>query len=368
MNRKFLLLLSLLGLAASVCVAQEKTAPVSDRIVAGGSVRQTVPIEGDLFGFGGDFELLAPVKGDAMIAGGNVRLRGPIGGELMAAGGNVVLASVVARDVVIAGGNVEIAKEATVEGDLTTAGGDVDVRGSVKGSVHVGAGNVLIDSEVGGDVHAASGDLKLGPNARIAGRVVHRGANVSRDPAAEVAGGIERALVSSDKRRGFRDRVRSNSGGGWFWTIGVLGLAALLAGAFPEPSKRVAAELRARPGLAFLFGFIVLVCVPIAAVVFMITIIGIPVAIAVLLLYFVLLLVGYAAAGVMLGEAALQRFRAQDAAHVGWRIGAAVLAMLVIALLGRIPFLGGFIVFAALLAGIGAIVITYARPRAPVTA
>ena len=48
---------------------------------------------------------------------------------------------------------------------------------------------------------------------------------------------------------------------------------------------------------------------------------------------------------------------------MGWRVGAAVLAMLALALLGRIPFLGGLVIFAALLAGIGAIMISL-RPRA----
>jgi hypothetical protein len=76
---------------------------------------------------------------------------------------------------------------------------------------------------------------------------------------------------------------------------------------------------------------------------------------AVLLLYFLMLIVGYAAVGVIVGDAALQKLRSQDASRLGWRVGAAMAAMLALALLTRIPYLGGLVTFAALLAGVGAV-------------
>jgi len=145
-------------------------------------------------------------------------------------------------------------------------------------------------------------------------------------------------------------------------------LAALLAAAFPAEVRRVGSQLRAHPGLSLFAGFVALICVPAAALILMITIIGLPIALVVLLLYGVLLLVGYAAAGVMLGDAALQRFRAQDAAHWGYRIGAAVLAMLTLALIAKVPVLGGFVVLAAILFGMGAIVMSFVQPPEPAAA
>ena len=125
----------------------------------------------------------------------------------------------------------------------------------------------------------------------------------------------------------------------------------------------VAQTLRRRPGLALLSGFIALVCIPVAALIFFITLIGAPLGLLALLLYFVLLLLGYVATSVALGDWALQRFKADAAAKTAWRIGAAMLAVLAFALLGSVPYLGGLVVFAALLAGIGAIMLQMA-PRA----
>ena len=368
--RLYILPLLSLGFAAALSVAQAEppagkpaATDGGDRIVGGGSVRQTKPVDGDLIGIAGEFELAAPVDGKALLAGGNVRVSSPVERDLFAAGGNVVIAAAVAGNARVAGGNVELASNGSIAKDLSVAGGDVDIRGPVGGTIHVGAGNVLIDSTVGGDVRAASGDLKLGPNARIAGRLVHRGANVTRDPAAVVEGGI----VQKVRETRHRERVNPVRHGGW-WTLGFVVLAAILAAAFPAEVRRVGNQLRTHPGLSLFAGFVALVCVPFAALILMITIIGLPIALVVMLLYALLLIVGYAAAGVMLGDAALQRFRAEDAAHLGYRIGAATAAMLLLALIARIPVLGGFVVLAAVLFGMGAIVMSVARPTAPAPA
>ncbi|HYC36112.1 MAG TPA: hypothetical protein VEC19_06800 [Usitatibacter sp.] len=365
-------LLALLAFTASLAQAQPvapgEPVPGGDRLVGGGSVRHDTPVDGDLVGVGGDFELVAPVTGKAMIAAGNVLVRERVGGDLFAGGGNVLVTAMVGGHARIAGGNVELSPASGVGGDLSVAGGDVAIRGPVTGSVHVGAGNVTLDTAVGGNVHAATGELILGPNARISGRLTHRGAHVRQDPAAVVAGGVQRA-----RSERHREHVSTRKDvGGWMWTAGLVAMAALLAGLFPAATRRVGGEMRAHPGMALVFGFVALVCVPAAALILMITIIGLPVALVVLLLYFVLLLVGYASAGVMIGDFALARLRAPDADRLAWRIGAAVAAMLLLAAVAKVPFLGGLVVFAALLAGIGAIVLalTHRRPAAvpPATA
>jgi hypothetical protein len=59
---------------------------------------------------------------------------------------------------------------------------------------------------------------------------------------------------------------------------------------------------------------------------------------------------------VVVGGLLLDRLNAQAAAQTAWRVGAAVVAMLVLAVLVRIPVLGGLVTFAALIVGVGMIV------------
>jgi hypothetical protein len=362
------LLLTAILLAASLPAPAADSAEArvdNDRFVAGGSVRQTQPVDGDLFGVGGNVDLAASVQGDAVVCGGDVRVRETIKQDLYACGGNVRVEAAVGRSARVAGGNVEIADSGSIGGNLSVAGGTIEIRGPVAGNVQVAAGDVLIDGPISGDVRIAAGSLELGPNARIAGKLIHRGVEkIRRDPAAQVGGGIERG--PSVRVRG-AERHRSGSGiGGWLWSLGLVALAGFIAGVFPVGSRNIGERLRNDPGIGLLLGFIALVCIPIAAIILVVTIIGIPLALAVLLLYFVMLIVGYAAVGVMVGDAALARLRSQDAARAGWRVGAAMAAMLALALLTRIPFIGALVTFVALLAGLGAIALAIrARTSAP---
>ena len=357
-----LLFTGLFSFVASVATAADSVrAGISnDRVIAGGSVRQSEPVDGDMIGVGGNVDVMASVKGDAVLGGGDVRVRDNVQQDLYAVGGNVRVDAAIGGSARLAGGNVEIAPNASIGRNLSVAGGTVDIRGPVGGNVEVASGDVTIDSAIAGDVKVAAGSLELGPHASIGGRLVQRGhGTIKRDPAAQVAGGTTRTgLGESPSRRSY-----GGSGFGWSWSLGVIALAGLIAGLFPVGSRNIGEGLRNDPGIGLLLGFIALVCVPIAAVILTVTIIGIPLAFAVLLLYFLMLIVGYAAVGVVIGDAALARLRSQDAASMGWRIGAAMAAMLLLALLTRIPVVGGLLTFVALLAGVGAIVLAI-RARA----
>ena len=331
----------------------------NDQFVAGRVARIDRGVAGDLIAAGGRVEIEAPVSGDALVAGGDIRVGGNIGNGVYAAGGQVTIDATVGRNARVAGGQVELGPRGQVTGNATLAGGEVRVEGAVKGSLLAAGGTVYLDGPVEGDVIATAGHLELGPRARIGGKLRYAADELRRDPGAQVAGGAERF----ERPRDSHWRVHRHRGGGWVWTAGMMVLAALLAGALPAASERITAGLRAHPWLALLFGFIAFVCIPFAAMVLMITIIGIPLALLAILAYLALLLVGYAATAVALGEVALRRFKADAAAHTGSRIAAAILAVLVLALLVRVPFVGWLVALAAMLAGIGAIILAL-RPRA----
>jgi hypothetical protein len=61
----------------------------------------------------------------------------------------------------------------------------------------------------------------------------------------------------------------------------------------------------------------------------------------------------------------LKRLRRGTVERAGWRIAAAVCGILVIAILGRIPFLGSLIVFGALIIGMGAVGLQMGRTLRP---
>jgi cytoskeletal protein CcmA (bactofilin family) len=289
-----------------------------------------------------------PVDGDVVIAGCEAKVDARVDGKLR-----------------MAGAEVQVGPNAVVTGDASIAGAEVVVKGTVEGDLHAAGGDVRIDGTIDGDARVGAASLTLGPNAKIGGKLRYRAADFNKDDGATVAGGI------TTSRRGPRhasfdidgwDR-HGHSTLGWIWTVTLMIFAGALAALLPGFSGRVSEELRSRPGLTLLFGFIAFACIPVAAVMLMVTVIGIPIGVLAILGYAGLLLLGYVATAVVLGGLLLDRINAANAGHLGWRALAAVGVMLAIAIVGRVPVLGHFVVFAALLVGVGAIVAAVARGR-----
>jgi cytoskeletal protein CcmA (bactofilin family) len=340
----------------------------SDRFAAGCPLHVAQQVTGDLLAASCDLEVGSAVAGDAALAGGSVRLDASVGGGLYAAGGKVFLNGSVGRNVRAAGGHVQIGPDAKISGNVSAAGGDVAMRGTVKGYLQVAGGHVLIDGPVEGDVIASGGQVELGPNARIGGKLRYRTNDFKRDPAAQVAGSVE-ALAVHRAMHEDGSPWRRGTGGRWIWSAGVMLMAALLAAAAPTVSARMAEELRTHPGLALLWGLVAFACIPVAALLLLITIIGIPLALLAILLFFALLLAGQAVTVASIADLVLRRYRPGDAARAAWRAGFAILAALALALLARIPLLGGLVVLAAVLAGIGIIAaLAFRRPASAATA
>jgi cytoskeletal protein CcmA (bactofilin family) len=321
-------------------------------------VRVDKEVKGDVFLAGCSIDVDAAVAGDALVAGGSVRIGAPIGQTLYAAGGQLTVNASVGRNARIAGGQVELGPKSQVGGNVTVAGGEVRINGAVKGYVRAAGGKVLINGPVQGDVVATSGAVELGPNARIGGQLRYASRDeMTRDAAAQVQGGIERMQVEGGWPVPDQAERSVGRSGGWVWSIGLMLIAALLVAALPDFYARVAQTLRSRTAMSLLLGFVAMVCIPAAALILLFTIIGVPLALTTVALYLALLLVGYVSAGIGVGEWLLTRIKPDRASAKWWRIGAAVLGMLAISLLGRLPYVGGFAVLIALLLGLGALML-----------
>ncbi len=352
-----LALLAISGLAVAAPAPKTERGPIvreagADRFVAGGGALVSTPVAGDLYAAAGDLDVGAQVGGDLVAAGGRVRIDGNAGQNVYALGGHVALDGAVTHNARMAGGSVEIGSSAHVSGGASVAGGDVNVLGAVDGYLQAAGGRVYIDGTVGGDVDVAADEIELGPAARVGGglRYVSRRAIVL-DPGAQVKGPIERRITPVPRPRAEK-AVHALR---WLWIAGLMLLAGMLVAVMPGFFGAVATGARRRFGWSLLLGFALVISVPVAVVLLLVTGIGVALALLVAALYLALLLVGYVSAAISVGEAVLQRWKPGRAAALSWRVGAAVLGVLAIALLARIPVLGALVWFVALIAGTGAL-------------
>jgi cytoskeletal protein CcmA (bactofilin family) len=323
-----------------------------DRFAAGQDITVTNAVAGDLLAAGREVIFDEKVGGDAVAAGGTIRLNANVSDNAYAAGGRVYVNGAIARNARLAGGDVEIAPSARIDGGASIAAGQAHVNGAIGSYLQAAGGSLYLNGPVGGDVNASARQIELGPDARISGKLRYRSNGVlKQDPGAQVLGGIEQLPFQVRRApavaRGFALVMF------WVWTFGLMVLVAIL---FLLPGfTNVIGMLETRPGASALLGFVLLVCIPIASLILLITLIGAPLALLSIAAYFALLLVGYIAAAAAIGDLLLKWLRHKTAETAGWRILAAICGIVIIALLGRIPFLGGLIVFVALIMGIGAV-------------
>lgn len=364
--------LSIIVLSAAGCAlaaGEGSLRPVgADVFVGGGAVSVDDAVGGDLFAAGGTVDIDAGVVGDAIVAGGKLRFGAPVAQSVYAAGGQVNINGAVGRNLRVAGGQVELGSKANVGGNVSIAGGRVELKGVIGGHVQAAGGRVLINGSVGGDVVATSGTVALGPLARVGGKLRYRSSgSLQQDPAAQVSGGIESILspwseagssapVTPSARRGFGWL-------GWLWTAGLIVLAALWLALAPRTSARTSLALRQRLGWSVGLGLVWLVCVPVLVLLIGLTIIGIPLALFALAVYLAVLPLAYVAAAVALGDWGLQRWQAARSSKPAWRTAAAAAALVLLALLGHVPWLGASVAVVLLLAGLGALLLLWRHPR-----
>lgn len=349
-------LLAFLASTAALSAEPARGSYGDDRVLAGDDVLIDGRVEGDTFVAAGRSRVDGVVEGDAIVAGGTVELRGEILGNVYAAGGDVRVDASVGGRVRAAGGTVSLEPGSRIGEGATLAGGSIEVYGRVDGDLEAYGGRVRIDGEVQGDVEVASEDIRIGPDALIAGQLLYQGPNrpLVADGAV-IAGGIER------KRQGWSE-FGPESGvarvvAGVFrtlWFAGVLLLGIAMVALFPAFTREAAATLRSDALASAGLGLALLVALPILAVVLFITIIGIPLGFTVLFGYGMLLMLGYLTGALAVGDLALSRLKPAEASATGWRIIFLAVALAALALLRHVPWIGALAVFLLFLAGLGA--------------
>jgi cytoskeletal protein CcmA (bactofilin family) len=353
-NLLALIFLGLAGLAGPAGADDNARASIGDtRLTAGDEVVFDEEIDGNAFAAGARVEARSRIDRSAFLTGGNVTVAGSIGRNLFAAGGDVRLEGEVEGKVRMAGGKIRVARGAVIEGSATLAGGSIEVEGAVGKRLRAFGETIVINGVIGGDVELAGETLRIGPDARISGRVEYRGSkDIVLDPAAVVGGGV---TEMQRDRRWLREFGRGATiAGGITVSFGMVLIGALLILAMPRFSREAAAKIRQKPWTSAGLGCVMLVGVPFSIIVLLVTVIGIPLAVLLAFGYVVLMLLGYLIAAIFVGDTALEKISKAKMDSAWWRVLFMFLALVAIAIVKAVPFIGGVIVLLLFIAGIGA--------------
>lgn len=334
-------------------VSVNGASPAEGNVYAvGGTVNTAGPISGDLIMAGGTIFSTAKVNGDIMVAGGNLNLTGVTAQDIRMAGGNIMLSGTLSGELVMAGGQVVIAPDAKIAKDSYIAGGSISFSGNEAGNLKMAGGDLYIDGTVKGNLTISRANkVTIGPHAVIGGTLeygapvpatIESGARITGEPIFHVVQPRQNNRQAAPGVFGFLTVI-------WFLKF-LAGLAAayLLWYLFRGDSLAVLEEIKARYGRSLLHGFALLILMPIAAIIALITVIGsIPGLLA--LLAYVTLLVLTVPATILLVAALLLRGKTDlKWYHI-------LIAALIIAIVRFIPFIGWIAYALVYLGALGAV-------------
>ncbi len=367
MRRVFLILTTLVF--AGTAAAQEDNALFDlggDAFRAGGTV--TFEAEGvdDLFIAGETVTARSDIGGSAHLAGRDVAMQGAVGGDLYAAGMDVRITGPVAGDATVAGYEVSAGE---VGGDLRITGSEVTVSGPVAGYVLAAGEEVTLNGVVEGDMNVAAERLDFGEDARVAGTLTlyeeEPGALEVPDSVAPADRILRRQIEEWDSdwddARPF-DLSRAVAA----FLLGVIlvaGLAALVASVVPEELAAMRRKVLARPFKALWIGFLSQSVLVGSAVLLAMTLIGILLSPAAILVAVIAGFAGYVIGAYAFGVGLLLAVGRSEPDSIGDRALAAGVGALAAGILGLVPLLGWLFVLALTLAGVGAIAERLFRPR-----
>jgi hypothetical protein len=229
--------------------------------------------------------------------------------------------------------------------------GPARIDGTVRETLFVFNGQVDIGGSVGEDVVVLNGDVVVRSGAHVGGDIVSQ-----TDPTIEEDATVDGNLQSVATRfdlEGFGLASRFTWWVGYSASTLFLGLLLLLL--FRGLDAALATTWRERAGGAIGAGAAMFFLLPIVAVVLLVTIVGIPLGIFLLLALALVYTVGYVAGAHALGRLLVKPPASRFLAFLaGWAI---------LRVIGLVPVLGGFVWLIASLIGLG--LLTIAARRTP---
>ena len=332
-----------------------------DLYMAGEKVIFQGEAQQDLFAAGSSQVVISgKVMQDLNLAAIKVEVRAKVGDDARVVGSEIMFSGSVVGSTLILGSEIFISPESMFEKDVWILGSDVHVSGLVNGNLGIKAKKVLIDATVTGKLYITADSIVLGRKAKILGPMDY----ISSHEIQTNTGAVVQ-YPPNWKTPVPKDGVGADSGWKNIWHIGKIlfrvsvYLGALIFGCLfvillPNQIRRYAMVMRYKFWPSMGWGALTVFGTLILLVVLIISLIGIPPAIILGLLFLLVMLAAGIGMGYLLGILLIK----PKVGATGPSLGAMALGFTILALMGLIPILGGVLMALVVLVGIGAMWLT----------
>ena len=341
-------------------VEVEKTETIKgDAFLSGHQVKMEGTVDGDLFVFCQDADISGHVTGDIIAFAQIVRVTGQVDGNIRSFSNTVVLGGSVAKNFMSFSETATLDSTGKIGGSATSLANTLAINGSLGRDLLFFGNSVTVAGAIGGGIQAQGNHLRFNSGAQVDGPVKFKGENPP-----DVSAGAKLAVPVEFTRVEHRRKYEEGHFYVWriIWTAAGILLGLVLFLLMPG-FAREAADSAERYGASFGLGALVMFGVPIAALIACITVVGILVGVSTFLLWLLVLFCAHIVVGTIVGQWLMGHSRET------WQlIGRMVVGVFLLRVVEMIPHLGGWVRFAVVLWGMGAISLAIYRRLSPANA
>jgi cytoskeletal protein CcmA (bactofilin family) len=327
-----------------------------DLFAHGHHVKIEGTVDGDVYVFCQGADIEGHVTGDVIAFAQMLRVSGKVDGNIRSFTNTTLVSGNLAKNLLTFADTVNIDLTGKVGGSVTTFVNTLTIDGSVGRDILAFAGEIAVAGPIGGGVQARGDHLRFNSGAQVEGPVKFKGQHPP-----EVASGAKLAVPFQFTQEEHHSRYQDSGFYIWhvIWTAAVVLFGLVLFVLLPT-FARATVDSAERYGASFGLGILVLFGVPIAAFIACITVVGLLIGISTFILWLTAMWCAQIVVGAIVGQWLMGHTRET------WPlIGRMVVGVILVRVVEMIPFVGGWIKFAVLLWGMGAISLAIYRYFTP---
>ncbi len=321
-----------------------------DAIVAGETVRTSGIVEGDLICLARRLILKGDVYQDLWWVGEEIDLVGRVGDDLRGGGRRITVRGRVEGDLLVGCQTLTIAEGGLVEGEVRVGCQEAELKGMIRGDAYISAQTIWLGGRIDGDAHLEAKRIVVTPSALINGALSYKSpVEIQIPEGAKILGGCQW------EKPGIKEKERSTVS--IFLEIafflGLL-LVGIIAVSFSQKNAWLVSQtLASSPWKCLGWGVILLIGLPIAIFVLLLTVFGIPLAVFALFGYLLALYLSKVFIGVFIGGKVLGIFK--KGLSPIWSL---ILGLIILTFLAKVPYLGWPVRMITIVFGLGALLLS----------
>jgi cytoskeletal protein CcmA (bactofilin family) len=337
-----------------------------DLYVFGSTVTIDGTVNGDVFGFARELIINGTVNGSVTFGAQIITVNGEVDHSARLAGQTVLVNGIVNSDLIALGSNVNIASTSKIGNDLILGTASARVDGEVVGDIKGGGADITITNGVGGDVDIEADNLKIASSAHINGNLSYTSKNEAQIESGARVGGETKWRVPELKEPSRKVGLFAGIAGViWgkflaFCMILVVGIILLLV--VPKRIVSMEVAIRTNPWQSLGWGALILFATPVAVIIVMVTVIGLPVGLITGVLYGIAIYLSKIPVALLIGSLIIARGR--EIESKGVLIGALALGLAILSIVQVIPVVGFLVGLATVIFGLGSLVTSVRKFRA----